>query len=199
MTPVNKENAPTVASLPFRLGVQSALKTAALTYSQTVRNEPGLLAYWRVGETQNADVSRENSYVALGVVPHLNEGSLSDASVEFFFQVISDEPLDYEPCLISHQIAHGVQTRFAFHVTRDLNALRFLNGRTNTLIFPPDGPIEVGQWYHFWLRASRDRNFALISMASNAFWIWGLWRLVCCGKLGRYRLVRPAQAVRIGL
>ena len=33
MTPVNKENTPTVASLPFRLGVQSVLKTAALTYS----------------------------------------------------------------------------------------------------------------------------------------------------------------------
>ena len=157
MPPVNKEIVPTVASLPFRLGGQSALKATALTYSQTIRNEPGLLAYWRVGETQNADAGRENSYLALGVVPHLNEDPLSDASVEFFFQITSDEQLDYEPCLISHQISHGVQTRFAFHVTRDLTALRFLNGTTNTLIFPPDGPIKVGQWYHF-LATSKPRQ-----------------------------------------
>ena len=150
MTPVNN-------SLPFRLGVGSALKAAALAYSQTVRNEPGLLAYWRVGETQDADASRERSYVALGIVPHLDEDPLGDASVEFFFQVISDEQLDYEPCLISHQISHGEQTRFAFHVTRDLTALRFLNGTTNTLIFPPDGPIKVGQWYHF-LATSKPRQ-----------------------------------------
>ncbi len=97
----------------FRLGVESALKTAALTYSEAIRNEPGLLAYWRVGETQNSDVGRETSYVALGIVPHLDEDPLGDASVEFFFQVISDEQLDYEPCLISHQISHGEQTRFA--------------------------------------------------------------------------------------
>ena len=170
MTPVNN-------SLPFRLGVGSALKAGALAYSQTVRNESGLLAYWRVGETQDADASRERSYVALGIVPHLDEDPLGDASVEFFFQVISDEQLDYEPCLISHQISHGEQTRFAFHVTRDLTALRFLNGTTNTLIFPPDGPIKVGSGIIFWLRASHVRNFALISMVSNAFWIWGLWRL----------------------
>ena len=150
MTPVNN-------SLPFRLGVGSALKAAALAYSQTVRNEPGLLAYWRVGETQNADVGRESSYVALGIVPHLDEDPGGDASVEFFFQVISDEQLDYEPCLISHQLSHGEQTRFAFHVTRDLNALRFLNGTTNTLIFPPDGPIKVGHWYHF-LATSKPRQ-----------------------------------------
>lgn len=142
MTPVNN-------SLPFRLNVGAALKAAASAYSQTVRNEPGLLAYWRVGDTQDADASRERSYVALGIVPHLDEDPLGDASVEFFFQVISDEQLDYEPCLISHQISHGEQTRFAFHVTRDLTALRFFNGTTNTLIFPPDGPIKVGQWYHF--------------------------------------------------
>ncbi len=155
MTPGNKEIVPIVASLPFRLG--SDLKSAALDYSQTVRNEPGLLAYWRVGETQDGGAGRESSYVALGVVPHLDEDPGGDASVEFFFQIISDEQLDYEPCLISHQIAHGEQTRFAFHVTRDLTALRFLNGTTNTLIFPPDGPIKVGQWYHF-LATSKPRQ-----------------------------------------
>ena len=150
MTPVNN-------SLPFRLSVGSALKAAALAYSQTVRNEPGLLAYWRVGETRDVDAGSESSYLALGIVPHLDEDPLGDASVEFFFQVISDEQLGYEPCLISHQVSHGEQTRFAFHVTQDLTALRFLNGTTNTLIFPPDGPIRVGQWYHF-LATSKPRQ-----------------------------------------
>ncbi len=75
MTPVNN-------SLPFRLGVGAALKAVASAYSQTVRNEPGLLAYWRVGDTQDADASRERSYVALGIVPHLDEDPLGDASTD---------------------------------------------------------------------------------------------------------------------
>ena len=182
MTPVNN-------SLPFRLGVQSALKSAALAYSKTVRNEPGLLAYWRVGETQDTDASRENSYVALGIVPHIDEDIGGDASVEFFFQITSDGQLDYEPCLISHQISHGEQTRFAFHVTRDLTALRFLNGTTNTLIFPPDGPIKVGQWYHFLATSKPRQEFrayidgveCFLDMGSLAF---GVRRQACPIQIG---------------
>ena len=80
MTPVNN-------SLPFRLSVGSALQAAALTYSQTVRNEPGLLAYWRVGETQDTDAGRENSYVALGIVPHLDEDPGAMHLLNSFFRL----------------------------------------------------------------------------------------------------------------
>ena len=142
-----------------------------------------------MGDTQNADAGRENSYVALGVVPHLDEDPLGDASVEFFFQVISNEQLDYEPCLISHQISHGEQTRFAFHVTRDLTALRFLNGTTNTLIFPPDGPIKVGQWYHFLATSKPRQEFRA--------YIDGVECFLDMGSLA-FGVRRPACPIQIG-
>jgi hypothetical protein len=137
-------------------------------YASMILAEPGLAAYWPLGgdlrdvlgralgnagepgvrfvhgpENGNAVLLEKGGFVTMGPCPHLE----LPQAIELIFQLTAPPTGKYDPTLIAKRTGHQ-ETRFSFHVIKDLKRLALWNGSQVVYFNPPGGPLAVGQWHH---------------------------------------------------
>lgn len=138
-------------------------------YASVIRAETGLAAYWPfdgdLTDTQGrapgkagqpgvpfvagpaggkAALLEKGGFVTLGPCPQLD---LPQTTIELIFQLTASPTGKYDPTLIAKRTGH-LETRFSFHVIKDLKRLALWNGSQVVYFDPPGGPLAVGRWYH---------------------------------------------------
>jgi hypothetical protein len=138
-------------------------------YASMIRAEPGLVAYWPfdgdLTDTQgrapgkggppgvrfvagpadgNAVLLEKGGFVTMGPCPHLD---LPQTTIELIFQLRAPPTGKYDPTLIAKRTGH-LETRFSFHVIKDMKRLALWNGSQVVYFDPPGGPLAIGRWHH---------------------------------------------------
>lgn len=152
------------AALPGR-----AVAPGNAAYAAAVLAEPTLIGFWRLdgdlnpargtafgtakggtasyasgpigGQALNCAPGR---FVTMGPTPELDT---PQSTVELFFQLTASPLPAYNPCLIAKRLS-SPETRFSLHVWSDLTSLGYWNGQGVDRVFPTDGPLRIGRWYH---------------------------------------------------
>jgi len=150
-------------------GALFAAEEGVAVYSNVIRAEPSLVAYWRLegdcqdakgavhgqprgGEPQFAQGPNGGKAIVLGNGRFLTMGNapeldLPRTTIEFWFRPTFNPSVPYNPCIIGKRTSH-LGTRFSVHVERSYAALDVWNGRQVLRFPPPGGPLRQGQWYY---------------------------------------------------
>ncbi len=154
-----------------RAAASEGLQPGRALYTETVKAEDGLVAYWPFNgalkamkgapeaEVKNGDAVfvdgpeggkavqlSGGSFLAMGATPHLD---LAASSVELWFKPAFSSAPGYNPCIIAkRKSGDHSNTRFSLHVWGDYSCLAVWNGSAVVRYATGDVPLQKDSWYH---------------------------------------------------